>query len=72
MNWQPIETAPKNDVIVLCNGGTLWQGFWQEGFGWVTGYDDGVMYVRIVLKPTYWSPLPSPPVIDHNSAPDAP
>jgi hypothetical protein len=59
--WQPIESAPKQDVIILTNGGGLYQGFWQDGFGWITGHDDGVMHVRVMLQPTHWMPLlPAP------------
>lgn len=61
MDWQKIDTAPKNDVIVLTDGGGLWQGFWQDGYGWITGYDDGCMHVRVVLKPTHWALLPASP-----------
>lgn len=61
IEWQQIDTAPKNDVIMLCDGGSLWQGFWQEGFGWITGFDNGRMHVRVILEPTHWAPLPAPP-----------
>lgn len=61
LDWQPIETAPKDDVIVLTDGGMLWQGFWQEGYEWVTGYNDGIMQVSIKLQPTHWAPLPAGP-----------
>jgi hypothetical protein len=59
LDWQTIETAPKDDVIILTNGGMLCQGFWQDG--WMTGFDDGVIHVRISLKPTHWAPLPDGP-----------
>lgn len=61
INWQPIETAPDNVVVMtkiddekgvrnvqsLKRGGNLW---------WVP---DGAMYVY--YRPTHWMPLPDPP-----------
>ena len=57
IGWRPIDGAPKDDVLILTNGGALWQGFWQEGFGWITGYDDGKIHIRITLEPTHWAPM---------------
>lgn len=55
--WQPIETAPKNDVILLSDGGQLWQGFWQEGRGWMTGWRSGPLTVTLEIPATHWQPL---------------
>jgi hypothetical protein len=63
MEWQPIATAPKDTFIVLSDGGSLWHGFWHHDC-WVTGYDDGRVYVRVILEPTHWAPLPAPPPSD--------
>lgn len=61
LDWQKIDTAPKNDIIVLTEGGDLYQGFWQDGMGWITGHNDGRMHVHVILEPTHWAPLPSGP-----------
>lgn len=71
MEWQPIETAPRDDVIVLTDGGQLWQGFWAKGYGWITGFDAGQIHVRISLYPTHWMPLPESP-LKAASAPASP
>ena len=56
IDWRPIDSAPRNDTIILTDGGSLWQGFWAHGFDWITGYDDGTMHVRVLLRPTHRAP----------------
>ena len=60
--WQPIETAPREqDVLVLL----YWPseranpvtGFW-DGLSWVS--DDDMMR-HPVTGPTHWLPIPEPP-----------
>lgn len=60
-DWQLIETAPKNTIIVLTDGGQLWQGFWQDGIGWMMGIIVGPLTVTLRLEPTHWTPLPESP-----------
>jgi hypothetical protein len=60
MNWQPIETAPKNERIILCLDGRDWSiGSWDkhafDGPAWV---DDSLDPVPFLLLPTHWMPLP--------------
>jgi len=62
MNWQPIETAPKDgEQLLLCeHTGYISTGSWYEtkfskGY-WDCGCDDGL---GIAAK--YWMPLPPPP-----------
>lgn len=67
MNWQPIETAPKDGTRVLIwDGCTVYLasfGFdvgngpmWQPEYAEVPMYDDD--------GPTHWQPLPAPPRTD--------
>lgn len=59
MNWQPIETAPKDDTEFLgWNGASIektWRG-WHDGEKPVYVYADYWSWL-----PTHWMPLPSPP-----------
>lgn len=68
MDWQPIDTAPKNDIVVLTDGGQLWQGFWQTGRGWMTGTIAGPLSVTLILEPTHWAPLPVSPFTPEEAA----
>jgi len=71
MDWQPIETAPKDGPpILIYDSGDSWSGIIEpepviyvcvwEGWNkcWVEA--DGEQYS--VFKPTHWMPLPEPPV----------
>lgn len=56
MNWQPIETAPKNEVALFTNGKQTGEGV-MMGFGDVHGTRIGLFSPR----PTHWMPLPPLP-----------
>ena len=56
--WRPIETAPKDDVILLTDGGYCMAGFWQTD-QWLAGWSDGNTTVRVTLHPTHWRPMQS-------------
>jgi hypothetical protein len=67
MQWEPIETAPKDGSDVLA-GHTLKWGMvavpgcpmrWQEG-KWHAHFG-GDTYKPVEPQPTHWMPLPSPP-----------
>lgn len=52
--WQPIETAPKNEVILM----------WEDLDGWIkTGWidDEGDVHWPHAIKPARWRPLDQPP-----------
>ena len=72
MDWQPIETAPKNEVVMI----DLWAGGERHtdcGWGkptygkekcWVSigsGYDCNGPVDEKVYNVTHWMPLPEPP-----------
>jgi hypothetical protein len=73
MNWQPIETAPKDGTALLVingpKGGYYTESFqigiarWSRAYGhksdeWLsTVCCDGVS----AFEPTHWMPLPEPP-----------
>ena len=62
IDWQLIdEDTPKDDVILLTDGGGLWVGLYQQGLGWLTGYSSGAIYLRVILNPTHWAPYPNGP-----------
>lgn len=57
MEWQPIETAPKDGTQILLGkvGGSMIVGFWN-GYAWDDGdFDSNVSW------PSHWMPLPEPP-----------
>lgn len=54
MNWQPIETAPKDGTIVLVYANVVFMATRLNGV-WRKWSSD------LILTPTYWMPLPEPP-----------
>lgn len=73
MDWQPIETAPKDGTAVIVYGGNdeangklqVGQGFWDSYVCMVSGtmmrwcWENGA--VPCDPQPTHWMPLPKPP-----------
>ena len=59
-NWQPIETAPLHEDLLLWCDSDILKGY-RLSFGWCVGFDrdDYPIYVT----PTHWMPLPAPPEI---------
>lgn len=73
MDWQPIETAPKDGTKILLFQPDVWNSDWNDyegryepcvetGFYNDCGYPTGYYYpVFPINTPTHWMPLPSPP-----------
>jgi len=61
--WQPIETAPKDDKVMVLLYWPHWCsrraiiGYWANGYGWCA--DEALSDQGI--DPTHWMPLPQPP-----------
>ena len=71
MEWRPIETAPKGELILVADGSTLapatfcfdlWY-FWEGGLQLDDNLEQsGIMNNWIKgFGPTHWMPLPAPP-----------
>lgn len=72
MDWQPIETAPKDGTTVLLfsnKNGLNWNvvgyGFWEGGediiSGWISfGFTEPAGNLGLAA-PSHWMPLPAPP-----------
>lgn len=59
--WKSIETAPKDNVILLTDGGYCVSGFWHVN-SWMIGWSTDIFHITIKIAPTHWMPLPDPPV----------
>lgn len=64
--WQPIETAPRNKIVLLFGryhyqpeNWKIHSGYVQEQGGCVW---NGERLTEYSMKPTHWMPLPKPPV----------
>lgn len=53
--WQPIETAPKGELILLRSPrGRIADGYYDNRYGvWAWPY--------VMVEPVYWMLLPAPP-----------
>ena len=63
--WKPIETAPKDGMVMVCgkwDNGDVWYNFGNclEVGGPYGDWD-------IDLDPTHWMPLPTPPQDDRHN-----
>ena len=59
MQWQAIETAPKDGIAVLLyRPGMQFVGYWGGNFGWVINAPGLPI---IYPLPTHWMPLPEMP-----------
>lgn len=78
MEWQPIETAPKDgtDVIVMymhINTQIVHNAFWndyedadKDEIGWWSYEHSEVSRIKLDdwMSPTHWMPLPAPPTLE--------
>ena len=62
MDWQPIDSAPKDGPILLFYQGEMIVGYWllspDELGGWHEASNDACQFY-----PTHWMPLPPPPTV---------
>ena len=77
MNWQPIETAPKDGrwILLYANNRQFekyrcsiavakwhtWNGYGADEIGWYVSDENCHEFTREVHDPTHWMPLPEPP-----------
>lgn len=65
MNWQPIETAPRDGSAFLAfEDGKMAVGSlhaWASGESFYIEHVSGYEYEFEMDKPTHWAPLPEPP-----------
>lgn len=67
MQWQPIETAPKDGTEVWAYASEQVRMKWSEGFDWgLWIYSDELLQdvCPEPEQPTHWMPLPPPPGAD--------
>ena len=65
MEWQPIETAPRDGTcVLLClDQADKWSGMYV-GY-WSSTWEEWKFHVEgFVRSAKYWQPLPSPPDLD--------
>lgn len=61
LNWQPIESAPKDQHVIVFNAvAGVHEALWVEGHGWLITQWAG-QTGRWWPSPTHWMPLPEPP-----------
>ena len=60
--WQPIETAPKDQsVLVVSDGGNMWMATFRYVGPRVGERWESSGFGRLPFQPTHWMPLPKPP-----------
>ena len=62
VEWQPIETAPTDEAILICGGYVLYPCVASLNNGeWDAEAQGGILREDIADYPTHWMPLPAPP-----------
>lgn len=63
--WQPIETAPPGQCVVVFDGRKITIAEWADdlgnGPGWFSAEACGPFEENMISQPTHWRPLPAPP-----------
>lgn len=73
MDWQPIETAPRDGtrVLLYCAGGDIAAAEYvvaSDGFaGWEVSHTE-TSAIYLAVRATHWMPLPPPPTPSAESA----
>lgn len=63
MNWQPIESAPKDGtkiLLLLKDSDVPHSGYYKIRYSWRIAWDDYDLSDND--GPTHWMPLPEPPI----------
>ena len=58
MDWQPIETAPKDGQKILIRCGNHVLLAWYENNGWSVLEEKNVLAITPFQKPSEWLPIP--------------
>lgn len=63
MEWQPIETAPKDgtEIIIYCTDTKPCMGAFVADMGWCAPARFPGSWIDLPDHPTHWMPLPPPP-----------
>lgn len=64
MEWQPIDTAPKDGTFVLITDGETIEVARTLGSGWIASDGADFDYGRWDEHLTHWMPLPPAPTTD--------
>ena len=66
MDWQPIETAPKDGTQILCYEFCYGQDtMYLADYAWHGSVEKGSFYsMGDLMQPTHWMPMQAPPKID--------
>lgn len=65
--WQPIETAPEDENVIVCWQAKGWLGEAKKHpGGWLWAQVDPSDYHADYIYPEYWQPLPAPPMKEKN------
>lgn len=69
--WQPIDTAPKEQPVIVWCDGAIGEAYYDDDHGdwwWAnTSRDD---YLSSKISPTLWRPVPAPPRFDGRTEAD--